>query len=147
VLLQLVATVAKDRATSPIIPPLIPHLDLGAAETYGSSSKPALATATAERTDAAADRTSQAPVRPSRSLLRALWGTATAPVKLVVSLSGLAVAWQRRAILAAAWLTRVGFIVTLDEVLLPGLFQMHLGVLGHVQVGDVSARWSCSLLA
>jgi hypothetical protein len=77
---QFLAIVAKDRATSPIIPPLLPTLTVSAGDAGSSSTKPEPARATAENPDAG----SSSPVK-NRRLLRAVWGMATAPVKLVVS--------------------------------------------------------------
>lgn len=85
-LLQLVAVVAKERVTNPIVPPFLPRVDmLTSAPAGASSSKPQPATATVELPDYEASSASTAAAKPSRSLLRALWGTATLPVKLVVS--------------------------------------------------------------
>lgn len=89
--LQLVATVARDRVTSPIVPPLIPHLETassssadGASISCSSSSTHRGVTVTFEAAEPAANTNKAQPVKPSRSLLRLVWGTATLPVKLMV---------------------------------------------------------------
>jgi len=79
-----VATVVRDRATSPIIPPLIPRIDT-LTSSPGADSVVQYASATVETGIDTASADTKAHVKPSRSLLRALWGTATLPVKLVVS--------------------------------------------------------------
>lgn len=86
-LLQFVAILAKDRVINPIVPPLIPPVaSLTSAPTPSSVTQPgSAARATAERPDVEPSDILRAPVKRSKSLLRTLWGTATLPVKLVVS--------------------------------------------------------------
>ena len=79
----------RDRITSPVIPPLIPIVETTTASPDDRNTAHQGVTATFESSaeaEVGQSTSTMGPVKPSRSLLRALWGTATAPVKLVVSI-------------------------------------------------------------
>jgi hypothetical protein len=93
---QLLAAVAKERATSPIVPPLLPTIHTlasGTSPAAGSALQPIVLTHTPAAASgvltaegSAGAQRSSGPVRASKALLLALWGTAVAPVKLVDAL-------------------------------------------------------------